>query len=252
MFVTFEINRYQRVGPDSKFNDQEASIAVAQTSSKWGQLPAFESKRMEGTSKRYGFSGNSFVAAVSFGKRVEAKTIITGGQSRFADNAHFTDQAQKYIDGDLKVSRDQAILELSQEFASIGVPYDLTPKSGKMKGQLVKKGQSFHGQNTKDGFALNPPDEVGKALDAQKTLNLQIKNQPQPISNQQGQQTNDASVQNKDMKADLSKQQNPSGGNVAVINNNNSQAPSSYDMPKDDDTSPMMKLLKGSFKSLGI
>ena len=55
-----------------------------------------------------------------------------------------------------------------------GVPYDLTPKSGKMKGQLVKKGQSFHGQNTKDGFALNPPDEVGKALDAQKTLNLQI------------------------------------------------------------------------------
>jgi acyl-homoserine lactone acylase PvdQ len=97
-----EINRYQRVGPEGKFNDQEASIAVAQTSSKWGQLPAFESKRMEGTSKRYGFSGNSFVAAVSFGKRVEAKTIITGGQSRFAENAHFTDQAQKYIDGDFK------------------------------------------------------------------------------------------------------------------------------------------------------
>jgi acyl-homoserine-lactone acylase len=97
-----EINRYQRVGPEGKFNDQEASIAVAQTSSKWGQLPAFESKRMEGTSKRYGFSGNSFVAAVSFSKKVEAKTIITGGQSRFANNIHFTDQAQQYIDGNFK------------------------------------------------------------------------------------------------------------------------------------------------------
>jgi acyl-homoserine lactone acylase PvdQ len=97
-----EINRYQRVGPEGKFNDQEASIAVAQTSSKWGQLPAFESRRMEGTSKRYGYSGNSFVAAVSFGKRLEAKTIITGGQSRFASDAHFTDQAQSYIDGNFK------------------------------------------------------------------------------------------------------------------------------------------------------
>ena len=39
-------------------------------SSKWGQLPAFESKRVEGTKKRYGFSGNSFIAAVSFGKKI--------------------------------------------------------------------------------------------------------------------------------------------------------------------------------------
>jgi len=97
-----EINRYQRVNPGSKFDDNAKSIAVAQTSSKWGQLPAFESKLMEGTQKRYGYSGNSFVAAVSFGKKLEAKTIITGGQSRFADNAHFTDQAQRYIDGNFK------------------------------------------------------------------------------------------------------------------------------------------------------
>ena len=97
-----EINRYQRVNPGSKFDDNTKSIAVAQTSSKWGQLPAFESKLMEGTQKRYGYSGNSFVAAVSFGKKLEAKTIITGGQSRFADNAHFTDQAQRYIDGNFK------------------------------------------------------------------------------------------------------------------------------------------------------
>jgi acyl-homoserine lactone acylase PvdQ len=96
------INRYQRVNPGEKFNDQQSSIAVAQTSSKWGQLPAFESKRFEGSKNRYGYSGNSFVAAVSFGKKLIAKTVITGGQSRFANEAHFTDQAKRYIEGDFK------------------------------------------------------------------------------------------------------------------------------------------------------
>ena len=102
-----QINRYQRVNPGAFFNDSAWSIAVAQTSSKFGQLPAFESKIMvdankKNTQKRYGYSGNSFIAAVSFGKKLEAKTIITGGQSRWANDKHFTDQAQKYIDGDFK------------------------------------------------------------------------------------------------------------------------------------------------------
>ena len=101
------INRYQRVNPGEYFNDQANSIAVAQTSSKFGQLPAFESKIMAGphqsnTLKRYGYSGNSFVAAVSFGKKLTAKTIVTGGQSRWANNPHFTNQAQMYIDGNFK------------------------------------------------------------------------------------------------------------------------------------------------------
>ncbi len=97
-----DINRYQRVNPGEKFSDNAPSIAVGQTSSKWGSLPAFESKRYENTLKRYGYSGSSFIAAVSFGKKLEAKTIITGGQSRFSNSSHFTDQAQKYIDGNFK------------------------------------------------------------------------------------------------------------------------------------------------------
>jgi acyl-homoserine lactone acylase PvdQ len=101
------INRYQRVNPGEYFNDKANSIAVAQTSSKFGQLPSFESKIMAGpnktnTLKRYGYSGNSFVAAVSFGKKITAKTIITGGQSRWANNQHFTNQAQMYVDGNFK------------------------------------------------------------------------------------------------------------------------------------------------------
>ena len=102
-----QINRYQRVNPGANFNDAASSIAVAQASSKFGQLPAFESKQMmlpnqSKTKKRYGYSGNSFIAAVSFGKKLTAKTIITGGQSRWAESAHFTDQAQMYIDGNFK------------------------------------------------------------------------------------------------------------------------------------------------------
>jgi acyl-homoserine lactone acylase PvdQ len=103
-----KINRYQRVNPGSRFSDSVSSIEVAQTSSKFGQLPSFESKQMPAgnnaglTKNRYGYSGNSFVAAVNFGNKLEAKTIITGGQSRWANDKHFTDQAQMYIDGNFK------------------------------------------------------------------------------------------------------------------------------------------------------
>ncbi len=100
-----QINRYQRAQPNTEFpfSDNRPSIGVAQTSSKFGQLPAFESNsRTNGVKKRYGFSGNSFIAAVSFGKKLEAKTIITGGQSFDPNNKHFTDQAQDYIDGKFK------------------------------------------------------------------------------------------------------------------------------------------------------
>jgi acyl-homoserine-lactone acylase len=55
-----------------------------------------------GTQKRYGYSGNSFIAAIEFGPRVKAKTIVTGGASFNPASKHFTDQAQGYIDGKFK------------------------------------------------------------------------------------------------------------------------------------------------------
>ena len=96
------INRYQRVAPGANFDDNQASLAVNQASSRWGGLPSFESKRYPNTIKKYGYTGNSFVAAVEFGKRLKAKTIITGGQSRFAESKHFTDQAYGYLHGQFK------------------------------------------------------------------------------------------------------------------------------------------------------
>jgi acyl-homoserine lactone acylase PvdQ len=97
-----DINRYQRVGPGKNFEDNAFSLAVNQASSKWGALPSFESRRYPNTVKRYGYTGNSFVAAVEFGKRLRAKTIITGGQSRFAESNHFTDQAFGFVNGQFK------------------------------------------------------------------------------------------------------------------------------------------------------
>ncbi len=97
-----DINRFQRVGPGKIFEDNAFSLAVNQASSKWGALPSFESRRHPNTVKRYGYTGNSFVAAVEFGEKLKAKTIITGGQSRFAESKNFTDQAYGFVNGQFK------------------------------------------------------------------------------------------------------------------------------------------------------
>ncbi len=99
-----EINRFQRNTSGFKeiFNDELPSLPVASTSSRWGSIPAFETRQFNGTKKMYGVSGNSFIAAVEFGKKVKAKTISTGGESFNPDSKHFSDQADMFIEGKLK------------------------------------------------------------------------------------------------------------------------------------------------------
>ncbi len=97
-----DINRYQRPADGMSFNDQQPSLPAASVASTFGQLPSFVSRTMTGTKKRYGYSGNSFMAAVEFGPRVKAKSLITGGQSFNPASRHFTDQAQMYLDGQFK------------------------------------------------------------------------------------------------------------------------------------------------------
>ncbi len=97
-----DLNRYQRVGEGEKFDDSKPSLPAGLASSGWGSLPSFVGRRFPNANKRYGVSGNSFIACVEFGKKVKAKSVITGGQSFDPSSKHFTDQAQMYIDGNFK------------------------------------------------------------------------------------------------------------------------------------------------------
>lgn len=96
-----EINRYQRPADGVSFDDQLPSIPVGLVGSQFGELPSFQSRSVK-TQKRYGYSGNSFIAAVEFGPRIKAKTIITGGESFDPNSKHFTDQADGFINGRFK------------------------------------------------------------------------------------------------------------------------------------------------------
>lgn len=95
-----EVNRYQRLNGDIRqaFDDSKPSIPIGFGSGRWGALAAYGARYDNGTKKIYGTRGNSFVAAVEFGERVKAKSILAGGQSGDPDSPHFGDQAQRYAD----------------------------------------------------------------------------------------------------------------------------------------------------------
>jgi len=99
-----EINRYQRVSGDiiQKYNDEQPSLPVGFASSAWGMLPSYNSRYYPGTNKRYGLSGNSFICAVEFGKKIKAKSLLAGGESGNPSSPHFTDQLEMYSHGKFK------------------------------------------------------------------------------------------------------------------------------------------------------
>ncbi|MEM8928081.1 MAG: acylase [Bacteroidota bacterium] len=94
-----EVNRYQRLNGDIRqdFDDAKPSIPVGFASGRWGALAAYGARyTSKGAKKIYGTRGNSFVAAVEFGEKVRAKTILAGGQSGDPSSPHFDDQIQMY------------------------------------------------------------------------------------------------------------------------------------------------------------
>ncbi len=99
-----EINRFQRINGDIQqpFSDSEPSIPVGFHSGRWGSLASFGARRYPGTARRYGTSGNSFVAVVEFGERVTALAVTAGGESGDPNSPHFNDQAERYATGALR------------------------------------------------------------------------------------------------------------------------------------------------------
>ena len=101
-----DINRFQRLDNDinTHFDDKAPSIPVPFTSSAWGSLASFatRSTTVSGTKKRYGISGNSFVAVVEFGDKVRARAVTAGGESGHPGNKHFNDEAERYASGNFR------------------------------------------------------------------------------------------------------------------------------------------------------
>ncbi|PHN04176.1 penicillin acylase family protein [Flavilitoribacter nigricans] len=92
------INRYQRrTGAiRESFDDDAPSLPVGFASSRWGSLASYGARTYPNTKKRYGSGGNSFVAVVEFGDRLQARAVVSGGQSGDPDSPHFTDQAELF------------------------------------------------------------------------------------------------------------------------------------------------------------
>ncbi|MEN9884453.1 MAG: hypothetical protein RLZZ420_1670, partial [Bacteroidota bacterium] len=65
-------------------------------------LPSYNSRTYQGSQKRYGYGGNSFICAVEFGKKIKAKSLLAGGQSGNPASKHFKDQAEMYTKGQFK------------------------------------------------------------------------------------------------------------------------------------------------------
>jgi len=99
-----EVNRFQRITGDINhpYSDNAPSLPVGMASSRWGALASFGARAFPGTNRIYGNSGNSFVAVVEFGERVEAISMLAGGQNSDPASPHFDDQAQRYVDREFK------------------------------------------------------------------------------------------------------------------------------------------------------
>ena len=99
-----DVNRFQRKSSDinQQYKDDAESLPVAFAPSTWGMLPAYNSQYHPGTKKRYGVSGNSFICAVEFGKKIKAKSLLAGGESGNPSSKHFNDQLEMYTKGKFK------------------------------------------------------------------------------------------------------------------------------------------------------
>ncbi len=100
-----QINRFQRRTDDlvQIYSDAAPSLPIPFTSAQWGSLASVSGPKPSGdVKKRYGDTGNSFVAAVEFGPRIRAVAVSAGGESGNRYSPHFRDQAPRFTTGKLR------------------------------------------------------------------------------------------------------------------------------------------------------
>lgn len=107
-----EVNRLQRnpdggpVGPEHDpgglFSDDAPSLPVPGVPGWAGGSFTFNAQTFGTSGRRYGVSGNTYVAVVEFGDTIRAGTLHTFGASGEPDSPHFFDQAPRYVRGDYK------------------------------------------------------------------------------------------------------------------------------------------------------
>jgi acyl-homoserine-lactone acylase len=99
-----DVNRFQRLSGDinAGFDDSKPSLPVAFASANWGSLAAYGQTGARTTKKYYGNRGNSFVAAVEFGPRVRAKSVLAGGVNADPNSPYFFNQGERYATGNFK------------------------------------------------------------------------------------------------------------------------------------------------------
>ena len=99
-----ELNRLQRVhtSGDEPFSDERQSWPVAGGPSRVGMAFTFNARPEKNQKRRYGTTGNSFVAVVEFGPKLRAQSILVLGQSADPQSKHYVDQASLYAEGRYK------------------------------------------------------------------------------------------------------------------------------------------------------
>ncbi|MBI3405433.1 MAG: penicillin acylase family protein [Acidobacteria bacterium] len=99
-----EVNRLQRKSSSGEdaFSDALPSLAVPGGPSAAGLVFTFNATQTPELKRRYGISGNSYVAVVEFGRKVQAQSIVTFGQTADPASPHWFDQAPIYARGEFK------------------------------------------------------------------------------------------------------------------------------------------------------
>jgi len=145
-------------------------------------------------------------------------------------------QQRKKVDAYVKGQsddRDGAILELAKEFASVGIPYDMTVGDKKLK-----KGNSYY-SGVGGNVAHNSPEQVGAALDADRLKNMQGNKSSVVPSVSTGNKIDSDTKENMGLKKSM--QQSPVINKSVNNTNVNNKTVSDKDPEKEDDTNPLIK-----------